>query len=288
MELSPTPSEPVAIITSGGGMKCAYAGGALVALARELGIRHPDMFVAASGSVGSMFYYLSGQYDAIQKAWTSLIPSPQFIRYTPFPSMRIDYLVDTIFKEYVPLNTTSLYETQTKYFVPVTDVETGLTNFISNDTWFDPYEVMRAAKAVPILYNGHVHLGGRSFLDGDFSTSLASLVQKAIDLGAKRILCITNTDAPTKFEGAVLRAYARLLNPALRAVFLDDYQNDKPVKWPDGIEFMTLSPSLTLPSTLYTRDRRRVSETFTMGYEDLLSRRAEVEQLFGCPPRETS
>ena len=53
-------------------MKCAYAGGALVALARELGITKPDIFVAASGSVGSMFYFLSGQYDAIPVSYTHL------------------------------------------------------------------------------------------------------------------------------------------------------------------------------------------------------------------------
>lgn len=284
MELSPVNPAPVAIITSGGGMKCAYAGGALVSLARELGIRNPDIFVAASGSVGSMFYYLTGQYDAIQKAWTSYLPSSAFIRYAPLPAMRINYLVDTIFKEYIPLDVPKLERVATNYFVPVTDAETGDANFITNDTWFNPYEVMRAAKAVPILYNGHVHLGGRSYLDGDFSTSMASLVKKAIDAGARRILCISNTDAPSRLEASVLRAYARLLNPALRAAVLADIPNDARIVWPEGIEFMTLSPSLPLPSALYTRNRRRVIETFTMGYEDLLSRKDEVRKLFGCPP----
>lgn len=262
-------------------MKCAYAGGALVALARELGITRPDIFVAASGSVGSMFYFLSGQYDAIQKAWTSFIPSPAFIRYAPLPAMRINYLIDIIFKEYLPLDVKRVDATCTRYFVPVTDVDTGHADFITNDTWFNPYEVMRAAKAIPVLYNGHVHLGGRSFLDGDFSTSMAELVQTAIDAGAKRILCISNTDAPTQFEAAMLKAYAMLLNPALRTAVLEDFMNDTPINWPHDVEFMTLSPSLPLPSSLYTRNRRKVIETFTMGYEDVLSRKAEIESLFG-------
>ncbi len=269
-------------------MKCAYAGGALVALAKELNIRTPDMFVAASGSVGSMFYYLTEQYDAIEQAWTNFLPSPAFIRYAPLPAMRINYLVDTIFKEYIPLNIQKLEATNTKYFVPVTDTETGDAHFITNDTWFNPYEVMRAAKAIPILYNGHVHLGGRSYLDGDFSTSVATLVKHAIDNGAKRILCITNTDAPTKFEAAVVRAYARFLNPLLREAVLADIPNDARVLWPHGIEFMTLSPSLPLPSALYTRNRRRVIETYTMGYEDMRARKDEVRALFGhTPPSST-
>ncbi len=284
MEPAPPNPTPTAIITSGGGMKCAYAGGALVALARELNINNPDIFVAASGSVGSMFYYLTGQHDAIEKAWTNFLPSPAFIRYAPLPAMRINYLVDTIFKEYIPLDVPKLEHVTTQYFVPVTDAQTGRAVFISNDTWFNPYEVMRAAKAIPILYNGHVHLGGRSYLDGDFSTSVAALVKQAIDAGAKRILCITNTDAPTRFEAAVIKAYARFLNPQLREAVLADLPNDARVLWPHGIEFMTLSPSLPLPSNLYTRDRRRVIETYTMGFNDLLDKRADIERLFGNTP----
>lgn len=269
-------------------MKCAYAGGALVALARELQIGNPDIFVAASGSVGSMFYYLTGQHEAIEKAWTDYLPSPAFIRYAPLPAMRINYLVDTIFKEYIPLDVPALEHVQTKYFVPVTDAETGQAVFISNDTWFNPYEVMRAAKAIPILYNGHVHLGGRSYLDGDFSTSMAALVKQAIDAGAKRILCISNTDAPTRFEAGIIKAYARFLNPLLREAVLADLPNDQHVRWPHGIEFMTLSPSLPLPSDLYTRNRRRVIETYTMGYNDLLDNRDKIQALFGSTPRDTA
>ncbi|HWH07386.1 MAG TPA: hypothetical protein VNU47_02605 [Candidatus Paceibacterota bacterium] len=272
--------EPVAIITSGGGMKCAYSAGALVTLAQKLGITSPDIFVAASGSTGSMFYYLTGQYDDIKKAWTRYLPSKHFISYGPVPSMKINYLIDTVSKEYLPLDTRRLEETKTRYLVPVTDQDSGETRFIGNELWFNPYEVMRAATAIPILYNGHVRLGSRSYLDGDFSTGVATLIKKAIDVGAKRILLITNTDAPTRAGKAILRAYGALLRPGLRKALIKDLESDQSIRWPDGLKFVCISPTLPLPTLLYTRERRKVIESFTMGADDLLAKRDEIEALF--------
>lgn len=271
--------EPIAIITSGGGMKCAYSSGALYALAKVLGYKNPDIFVAASGSVGAMYYFLSGQYEEIHKAWTRYIPSPAFISYTPLPTMKINYLIDTVFKSYMPLDIEAFSKAPTQYFVPVTDIQSGETEFITNGTWFDPYEVMRAAKAIPILYNGHVRLGGHTYLDGDFSTSVMSLIEKAIEQGAKRIICITNTTPPGRVAKLFLKAYAKLLHPGLRTSFLNDLESPQDISWPDGIEFLSLSPSFPLPALIYSRNKREVIETFNMGYDDLLARREDIEKL---------
>ncbi len=275
--------EKIAIVTSGGGMKCAYSAGAIVALARELKITNPDVFVAASGSVGAMFYFLAKQYDDIEKAWTRFIPSKHFIRYAPFPALRINYLVDTISKQYLPLDIDAVEASSTRFFVPVTDVKTGDSTFIDNGKWLNPYEIIRAATAIPILYNGHVALGGRSYLDGDFSIGMVDLIDAAIKEGATRILCITNSDAPTRFGKLILRTYGALLSPGLRKAMLRDMEMSQTVEWPNGIKFTLVSPTSTLPTVIYSRERRKVVETFTMGYEDLLAKREEITELFQIP-----
>lgn len=272
--------EPIAIITSGGGMKCAYSAGALVALAKKLNITAPQIYVAASGSVGAMFYYLAGQYDDIERAWTRYLPSPHFIRYGFFPSMNINYLVDTIAKEYLPLDVQKLEATPTRFFVPVTDQDSGETRFIGNELWFSPFEVMRAATAIPILYNGHVRLGSRNYLDGDFSTGVLTLIEKARAAGAKKILLITNTDEPTKFGKRLLRLYGKLLRPGLRASMTKDLETDQTIVYPKDVEVLHIKPSFPLPTMLYSRERRKVMESFSMGYDDLLAKRVEVEALF--------
>src|SRR3989344_995627 len=185
--------EKLAIVTSGGGMRCAYAAGALVALAKKMGYREPDIFISASGSVGAMFYYLAGQADDIERVWLRYVPSPEIVRAFPFPRLRLDYVVDTILRRELPLDETTLKQAKTRWFVPVTDLDTGRTEFVTNSTWFDPYEVMRAAKAIPFLYGGTVRLGGKNYIDGDVSVNIAELIKKARREGATKILVIAHT-----------------------------------------------------------------------------------------------
>lgn len=270
----------VAIVTSGGGMKCAYSGGALVALAKKLEIEDPDIFVSASGSVGNMFYFLSKQYDDIQKVWTKYLPSKEFIKYLPYPSMKINYLVDTILKEYMPLDMKALEASPTRYFVPVTNLDTSQTKYISNEEWFNPYEVMRAAKALPVLYNGHVRLGGASYLDGDFSTSITDLIHKALEAGAKRILCIVNSAPPNQFTKIVMGAYSTFLHEELRNHLKKDLKEKYKIDFPKDVQFVCLTPSMHLPASVFSRNRRRIIETFNMGYDDMLSKRDDVHALF--------
>ncbi len=272
--------KPTAIVTSGGGMKCAYSAGALVALAEKFNLTQPDFFVSASGSVANMLYFLTGQNEDLRKIWTRYATAPGLVTYSPLPVMHIDYLIDTIFKEFLPLLEDNLQKSATKYFIPVTDVESGEARFLSKDMWLDPYEVMRAAKAIPILYNGHVHIGNHSYIDGNFSVSTAGLIKKALEEGAKRILLITNTEPPSKAEQIFLRGYGMFLHPNLRAHVVNDLIADCKIEWPEDVEFVLISPSYPVPIFLFSRNRRKVNETFNMGYDDLIAKRDEVEKLF--------
>lgn len=273
-------SDNLAIVTSGGGMKCAYSAGAIHALATELGFTRPDIYVSASGSTGTMFYYLAQQYEDIDKIWTRYLPSPHFIRYAPFPALRINYLIDTVAKKYLPLNLEKVEYTPTKFFMPVTDSETGEMHFLNKGLWFDPYEMVRAATAIPILYNKDVWLGGRHYLDGDFSTSTNTLVKKAVAEGATRILCITNTDAPSIMRKRLLRAYGRFLKPGLREALLKDLEDDQIIEVPKGVQFVCLSPSVRLPAVLYSREPQKIKETFHIGREDMLAKADAIKALF--------
>lgn len=92
------------IVTSGGGMWCAYSAGVLDALARELNFTSLDIAGAASGSVGNLFYYLAGQIGVGKRIWTTYLPTKEFVRFFSRPALQIDYLIDTVFRKLVPLD----------------------------------------------------------------------------------------------------------------------------------------------------------------------------------------
>ena len=268
--------EKIAIVTSGGGMKCAYAAGALVALAKRLGYTTPDIFVSASGSVGAMFYYLTGQYDDITKVWLRYVPSPEIVGIFP-PRLRLDYVVDTILRRDLPLDHKKLGYTKTQWFVPVTNLDTGETDYASNDLWFEPYEVMRAAKAIPFLYNSAVRLGGKRFIDGDVSVSVADLIRKARKEGATKILVIANATALPPIERWFTKLYAYLSPPMIRQLVLKDVERAEWDHLPSDVDIMVISPTYPLPTSIFTRVRRKVAEAYNMGVDDLLGKRKELE-----------
>ncbi len=271
--------EKVAIITSGGGMKCAYAAGALVALAKKLGITEPDIFISASGSVGAMFYYLAGQYDNIEKIWLRYLPSPEVIRTFP-PKLRVDYIVDTIMRRELPLDERAFVKAKTRWFVPVTDLDTGHTEYISNNTWFDPYEVMRAAKAIPFLYGGTVRLGARTFIDGDLNMNMTELIRKARKEGATKIIVISNTVMLSGFSRWFTKLYALFASPMIRQMVRYDLERTHFDHFPADVEILVIGPTYPLPTGVFTRSRRAVAESYQMGWDDLLGRRKEIEGLF--------
>ncbi|HEX5774641.1 MAG TPA: patatin-like phospholipase family protein [Candidatus Paceibacterota bacterium] len=266
----------VAIITSGGGMKCAYSAGVLLALAEQVKYEKPDIFVAASGSVASMFYFLAGQYEDIRRTWTRYLPSASVVRYFPFPTINLDYIIDTLFRVNVPLDEARLAASPTKWSVPVMDTATGDTAFIRNDTWFEPYAVMRAAKALPLLYNGHARLGGKEYMDGDISADICDLLMEAAALGAKRIICITNPKQRTQLERMLIILNAYGSRPVLRKALLRVLIPERNFCLPQDIEVLSITPEYLLPAGLFTRGRREIVETFNMGYDDLAGRTEEV------------
>lgn len=271
--------EKVAIITSGGGMKCAYAAGALLALTRKLGIREPDIFISASGSVGAMFYYLAGQYDNIEKIWLRYLPSPEVVGRFP-PRLQLDYIIDTIMHEELPLDERAFVKTKTRWFVPVTDLDTGRATYVTNDSWFNPYEVMRAAKAIPFLYGGAVRLGGKTFIDGDLNTNMSKLIHKARKEGATKILVITNTSYLPTLQKLFSRIYAFFASPIVRQLVLYDLKRSHWDHLPSDIEIHIIGPSYPLPAGLFTRSRRAITRSYQMGWDDLLAKRADIEKLF--------
>src|SRR3989338_8615861 len=270
--------EKTAIITSGGGMRCAYGAGALVALAKALGYTAPDIFISASGSVGAMFYYLAGQYDDIEKVWLRYVPSPQIVRAFP-PRLRLDYVVDTILRRDLPLDEAALRASPTRWFVPVTNMQTGHTEFVTNATWFDPYEVMRAAKAIPFLYGGAVRLGAKPYIDGDVSVDIAELVKKARHEGATKVLVIANEGASTWAMRLFMRVAAAFARPMVKYLVLRDMRRAEWDHLPADIDILVVGPTYPLPLGTLTRIRRKVLQAYQMGRDDLLVKRAQVAKL---------
>lgn len=174
-------------------MTCSFSVGVINALVREYGVTNPDLVIAASGSSGTMAYYIAGQFDSITNIWTNLLPSKKFINNLRFwKIIDIDYLIDEVFKKQDPLDIEKVNTSRIQFLIPATDVETGEVKYFSNRGGNDLFEAMRAAKAMPLAFNKKVRIQGRDYCDSPLASAVQTHIAKVIELGATRILVIEN------------------------------------------------------------------------------------------------
>jgi len=154
-----------AIVLSGGGMCCSYSAGAIVALAQRLNFTKPDMIVAASGSVGTMFYYIAGQYQSIEGIWTkALANNKDFVSFSRRQIMDIDYLIDDVFKKQYPLDSKAISKSDINFYVSVRNSKTGKRRYISREDNLDVFEVTRATMAMPIIFGEEIKLNDNYYI----------------------------------------------------------------------------------------------------------------------------
>ena len=275
-------SPKTALVLSGGGTRCAYSGGALVGLARALQFTKPDIIVAASGSVGGSLYFIAEQYDDIEEIWTNMLAdNDDFISFTRRQIMDIDYLVDEILKNKLPLNQEKFESTDVEYYFPVRSLETRHICVLTREDKLDIYDVIRAAAAAPIVYNETIKLYDDHFIDGFLSLPIERLIQQAIDRGAERVIVIDNTLDWRGLKRSVIHSLVRMM---FGEEFIEAVEKDlefcKEFRAPENVEIVYVKPSQELPLGLLSNDRPKLNKAFHLGYHDI-SNDENVLNMFG-------
>ncbi len=263
-----------AIVTEGGGMRCAYSAGVLYALLKNFPSFKPNILVGSSGSTGSLAYYVSKQSNEIRKIWTEEVSSNKFLNPLRLNMiMSIDYLIDVIFKIQEPLLIKHIMLSKQKLFISATNVKNGNPHYFSNND--DIYESLRASKAIPVLYGKKVTIGEIDYIDGNFSSPLSKNVQKAIKEGATDILIIRdeNSKKNSKIIYYSLKLWSFFQKAPLRNM-ISNYLQEKEIQkdffkkcCDNGINFHIISPSGNILSPL-DNSKVSVKGAFEMGKKD--------------------
>jgi predicted patatin/cPLA2 family phospholipase len=198
-----------ALILTGGGMKCSYSAGALIALEKEFGFRSPDIVIAGSGGAGIASYYLAGQYDLIRPMWEEIAPSKRLLDpLGPLKGRRIldiDYLVDDIMQKQHPLNISRVKESGADYLISATNAKNGKVEFFNTSSEPGLYEMVRATMAMPVAYGKTVKIGeGRYFDTFNSSLGINGKIDKAMELGAERVIVLASVAVDHNYHGYVV------------------------------------------------------------------------------------
>lgn len=192
-----------ALILSGWGMRAVFCVGALLALQKELWFTAPDIVIAWSWSVGTASYFVARQYKDIKSIRLSHLSTKKFINFWRIRKiMDIDYLIDVVFKKQAPLQVKKIYDSPIRYYIAATNAHSGTVEYFSQKDGIDIFELMRASKAIPFFYGKSVDINWSLYHDGSNSSAVELHIQKALDLGAEKIIVL---DSHTNFSHLIIR-----------------------------------------------------------------------------------
>tara|TARA_Y100000034_G_scaffold136396_1_gene212603 strand:- start:4255 stop:5199 length:945 start_codon:yes stop_codon:yes gene_type:complete len=182
----------LSIVAQGGTMRGAWAVGALKGL-RSLGLYGVDRAVGESASAGNFAYSYSGQFNKGYRIWNEFITRDEFCagfwnvgelmkaRKGKRHYVDVDWLVDEVFgNSDRALDLNKLRTSRVEIIVPLTNVVSGRPERVDLRKHDKPLEVLRAAMALPVAYEGVVNIDGVDYSDSGLSDSFPV---NAIDYG---------------------------------------------------------------------------------------------------------
>jgi predicted patatin/cPLA2 family phospholipase len=184
----------LALVLEGGGMRGAYTGGGVVALER-LGLTSAfDEVYATSAGAMNAAYFLAHQ------ASQGIVLYPDYLARTRFynplrvwKSIDIDYVFDRLITREVPLDLAAVAASPSKLFVAVMDRATGEGKLLCAGGDAEILRsILKAATAIPVLYNRTVRVHDRDYIDGGLVTPFPLL--DAVANGCTDILLLLSSD----------------------------------------------------------------------------------------------
>lgn len=180
----------LALVFDGGAMRAVGPAGGAVALA-HLGLTEVfDEVYATSAGVMNASYFLSGQEDMGITIYFDDLTTGRFINPLRFwKIVDVDYLINEIVRKKKPLDTQRVLNSPTRFYATVMNQATGEASLIDVKRSKAPLlTIIKAALAIPLLYNRAVELEGISGMDGGLRIPFP--LQEAIDRGCTDILVL--------------------------------------------------------------------------------------------------
>src|ERR1041385_1107144 len=179
----------LALVLEGGAMRAAGPAGGAVA-AGALGLTEIfDEVYATSAGVMNAGYFLSGQADMGITIYFEDLTAGRFINPLRFwKVVDVDYVIDEVAVTKKPLDVQRILNSPTRLYVAVMN-DRGEASIIDTKLTKTPLlTILKAALAMPMLYNRTVEVEGENCMDGGLRVPFP--LQQAIENGCTDILLL--------------------------------------------------------------------------------------------------
>lgn len=265
----------IGLVLEGGAMRGMFSAGVLdVMLDHQL---HVDGIIGVSAGALFGVNYLSNQRgralrynlrflnDKRYMGWRSLLKTGDIVN-KDFAYYEVPFQHDIFDNE-------TFKRSPTDFFATVTNLETGLAEYIKIDDVFAQMEILRASASMPFV-SKIVEVDGKKYLDGAIADSIP--VKTAQKMGFDKIIVVLTRplnyrkspsyQLPTKF---VYRQYPQFVNAVNLRYQRYNTQVEEILRLEQQGDIFVIRPSVDLAIKRIEKDPRKVQAMYDLGVSDM-------------------
>lgn len=185
----------IGLVIEGGAMRGVCSGGGALALAKMGFTDLFDEVYATSSGVMNAAYFLSDQADLGITIYYEELAGRRFINpWRVWKVLDVDYVFDRVVSIEKKLDVERITQSRSRFFVVMMDAKTGELILIDTQKSKTPLlSLLKAATAIPVLYNRSVEVEGRQCIDGGLLSAFP--IEQAVANGCTDVLVLLTRTA---------------------------------------------------------------------------------------------
>lgn len=271
------------LIVEGGGMRGAFAGGALAAMCKIYPVKNFDLVLGVSAGSCSLAYYVTEDrryfpsLQNIPSIWKNELHGKKFISFWNYLKgstlLNQKYLIDHIISRKYRVNTEKLKRKISVPFYVVVSNIIDLTPEYVKISSENVFQVLRAATALPIATKGKHKIGEKLYSDGGIIDPIP--IEAVVKAGYKNITLILNHSRSylakplNRFLANISFPFHPKVRHYLKEIHHENYNRAKMIinNPPKGVNIEIIDPQESLPVGLTTTHRNHLVNLFDHGWE---------------------
>lgn len=263
----------VTLVVEGGASRAAFATGVMDAF--QQGGLVPDAIYGTSAGGALAAWYAAGQAHLGVHTWAraadrDLLSFRRLVLRTR-PVLDFRKLYSTVYATHFGLDVAALRRAPYPAYATLTDAETAESVHVDLRRADDPFAVLHATSALPLVSESPVLVGGRAFVDGGVSDPIP--IRRAIDDGWRDIVLVANRPPgprmpePKWVVRLVARRFPALAEPTRRHHALHNEAIALAEAPPEGVRVRIVRPTIETGVTRFTRDWPTLLKAIDAGRE---------------------
>lgn len=274
----------VTLVLEGGAARATYGSGVADALQRAGFV--PEAVYGTSAGAAIAAWFAAGQTDVGITTWDH-ITNRELLSFRRFfvgkPAIRFARLYGEMYPKQFGMDVARLRAAPYPVWVTLTDADSATTAYVDLRHAKDPFQILHATSAMPLVSDAPVIMDGRRYVDGGMTDPIP--LAKAIADGHKDIVVVANRPDGDRHPepGFVVRLVAREF-PALREATarhhaLQQEALDLAARPPRGVRVRLVRPARSLGLSRLTRDVAKLRAAVELGRADGAALARELVQV---------